>query len=90
MKHTKHYDKAAFILLVLAALNWGAVALFEFDFFGYYFGCFDYVPRIIFAVFGLSALWLIGRHYKPALFVHRTLKATRAPKRRTRRRRRRR
>lgn len=90
MKHAKHYDRAAFVLLILAALNWGSVALFNFDFFGYYFGCFDYVPRIIFAVFGLSALYLIGRYYKPGMMIQKSLRAARSHKRKTTTRRKRR
>ncbi len=88
MKKFKHLDQTCAVLLILAALNWGTVALFDFDFFGYYFGCFWYVPRIIFAVFGLAALYVMFKHYRPVLSMKKMSRS--APAKTVRRKRRKR
>lgn len=86
MRKFKHFDQTCCVLLLLSALNWGAVGLFDFDFFGYYFGCFWYVPRIIFAAFGLAGLYVLFKHYRPNLSMKKMTRA--APAKRVRRRRR--
>lgn len=86
MRKFKYFDQTCCVLLILAALNWGTVALFDFDFFGYYFGCEWYVPRIIFAAFGLAALYVIFKHYRP--MVSKSLKRSKPAAKRVRRKRR--
>jgi len=88
MRNSKHFDQLCGVLLILSALNWGTVALFDFDFFGYYFGCFWYVLRIIFAAFGLAALYVISKHYRPGMLAMKRLsQGTTAKKVRRKRRR---
>ncbi len=54
-------DKIALALSVVGALNWGSIGIFGFDFVGYWFGGQDaIIPRIVFALVGLSGIWCIS------------------------------
>ena len=49
------------ILSIVGGLNWGLVALFQFDLVAWLFGGQDAVlSRIIYAVIGLAGLWCIS------------------------------
>jgi len=58
-------DTAALILVIVGALNWGLVALAEFDLvakiFGMEFGQTDAASRVIYGLVGLSGVWVAGR-----------------------------
>ena len=58
-------DLLAGALVVIGALNWGLVAVAEFDLvatvFGLEFGETNAVTRIVYGLVGLSGLWLAGR-----------------------------
>lgn len=58
-------DIAAGVLAVVGALNWGLVALAEFDLvatiFGLDFGETNAATRIVYGLVGLSGVWLIIR-----------------------------
>lgn len=66
-------DIAALILVIVGALNWGLVALAEFDLvakiFGMEFGQTDAASRVVYGLVGVSGIWiaarattLLGRH----------------------------
>jgi uncharacterized protein len=66
-------DISALILVIVGALNWGLVALAEFDLvakiFGMEFGQTDAASRVVYGLVGLSGIWvaarattLLGRH----------------------------
>jgi uncharacterized membrane protein YuzA (DUF378 family) len=61
----KKLDILAGILAIVGALNWGLVALAEFDLvaaiFGLDFGETNAVTRIVYGLVGLSGLWLAAR-----------------------------
>jgi uncharacterized membrane protein YuzA (DUF378 family) len=61
----KKADALALALVVVGALNWGLVALAEFDLvawiFGLDFGDTNAVTRIVYGLVGLSGVWLIAR-----------------------------
>jgi uncharacterized membrane protein YuzA (DUF378 family) len=65
----KKLDIAAAVLLIVGGLNWGLVALAEFDLvaalFGLDFGETNAVTRIVYGLVGLSAIYgiasLVGR-----------------------------
>ena len=65
----KKLDLIAGTLAVVGALNWGLVAVAEFDLvatvFGLDFGETNAATRVVYGLVGLSALWLIAR--APAL-----------------------
>jgi uncharacterized membrane protein YuzA (DUF378 family) len=70
----KRIDAAALILVIVGALNWGLVALAEFDLvaalFGLDFGETNVVTRIVYGLVGASALWVAAR--TPALVGRRS------------------
>ena len=54
-------DKLALILVIIGAVNWGAIGLFQFDIVGWIFGGQSaIVSRIIFTVVALAGIWCIS------------------------------
>ncbi len=54
-------DKIALILVVVGAINWGAIGLFQFDIVGWRFGGQSaIVSRIIFTIVALAGIWCIS------------------------------
>jgi uncharacterized protein len=58
-------DAAALILVIVGALNWGLVAIGEFDLvaklFGMEFGETNAITRIVYGLVGLSGIWVAAR-----------------------------
>lgn len=53
-------DTTALVLVIIAALNWGALGLFGVDFISPMFGGdFTVASRIVYAIIGLGGLWAI-------------------------------
>lgn len=72
----KKLDLAAAVLVVVGGLNWGLVALAEFDLvawlFGEEFGATNAITRVVYALVGIAAVYAIGsllarRERSPAL-----------------------
>jgi uncharacterized membrane protein YuzA (DUF378 family) len=61
----KKMDGVALALVVIGALNWGLVALAEFDLvaalFGLDFGETNAMTRIVYGLVGISGLWVAAR-----------------------------
>ena len=54
-------DRLALLLVVIGALNWGSVGLFQFDIVSWLFsGADSIISRIIFTLVGLAGLWCIS------------------------------
>ena len=53
----KVVDKIALVLIIIGALNWGLIALFNFDLVATIFGDMTIISRIIYGLVGLSGLW---------------------------------
>ena len=53
----KVIDKIALVLIIIGALNWGLIALFEFDLVAAIFGEMTVWSRIVYGLVGLSGLW---------------------------------
>ena len=54
-------DKLALILVIIGAINWGSIGLFQFDIVGWIFGGQSaVVSRIIFTVIALAGIWCIS------------------------------
>ncbi len=54
-------DKLALILVIIGAVNWGSIGLFQFDIVGWIFGGQSaIVSRIIFTVVALAGIWCIS------------------------------
>ena len=47
------------ILLIVGALNWGLIALFEFDLVAWLFGTMTLLSKIVYGLVGIAGLWAI-------------------------------
>lgn len=55
----KIIDLVAYILVIVGALNWGLVGLFDFDIVATLFGTVSRITDIVYVLIGVSALWVI-------------------------------
>ena len=53
----KVIDKIALLLIIIGAINWGLIGIFEFNLVDTIFGTMSIVSRIIYALVGISGLW---------------------------------
>ncbi|MFR2571633.1 MAG: DUF378 domain-containing protein [Clostridia bacterium] len=53
----KVIDKIALLLIIIGAINWGLIALFELDLVALLFGKMTVLSRIVYGLVGLSGLW---------------------------------
>lgn len=53
-------DRLSLLLVIIGAINWGLIGLFQFDLVGYLFGGQTaMLSRIIYALVGAAGLWSI-------------------------------
>ncbi len=58
-------DKISLILVIIGALNWGSVGLFQFDLVAWLCGGQDsIVARIIFTLVALAGIWCISMLFR--------------------------
>lgn len=50
----------ALLLVIIGAINWGLVGLFEFNLVDFIFGVGSIFSRIIYGLVGLAGLWSIA------------------------------
>lgn len=50
-------DIVALILIIIGALNWGLIGLFQFDLVAGIFGSMSTFARIVYTLVGLAGLW---------------------------------
>ena len=55
----KVIDKIALVLVIIGAINWGLVGIFNFNFVDTIFGAMSIISRIIYILVGISGLWAI-------------------------------
>ncbi len=53
-------DRIALVLVIIGALNWGSIGIFNFDFVQKIFGDGSALSRVIFTLVGLAGLWCIS------------------------------
>jgi len=53
----KIIDKIALALIIVGALNWGLIGLFNFDLVAAIFGDMTVLARIVYSLVGVSGLW---------------------------------
>ena len=54
-------DRIALILVIIGALNWGSIGLFQFDIVAFFCGGQDAVfSRIVYTLVALAGLWCIS------------------------------
>lgn len=59
MKKMGFWSWLAVVLLIIGGLNWGLVGFFKYDLVAAIFGDMSAVTRVIYALVGLSALYMI-------------------------------
>ena len=52
----KIIDKIALVLIIIGALNWGLIAIFNFDLVAALFGDMSVISRIVYGLVGVSGL----------------------------------
>ena len=55
----KLIDKIALVLVIIGAINWGLVGIFNFNLVDAIFGAMSIISRIIYILVGISGLWAI-------------------------------
>ena len=53
----KIIDKIALVLIIIGAINWGLIALFNLDLVALLFGDMTILSRIVYGLVGISGLW---------------------------------
>ena len=54
-------DRISLILVIVGAVNWGAIGLFQFDIVSWLFGGQDAIlSRIIYTVIALAGIWCVS------------------------------
>jgi hypothetical protein len=57
MVFMKAIDIIALILIIIGAINWGLIGIFNFNLVETIFGGFSVISRIIYILVGVSGLW---------------------------------
>jgi uncharacterized membrane protein YuzA (DUF378 family) len=52
-------DWVALVIMIIGALNWGLVGLFDFNLVAALFGEMTTISRIVYIIVGLAAVWAI-------------------------------
>ena len=55
----KVIDYIALVLVIIGAINWGLIGLFNFDLVAMIFGTMSVISRIIYTLVGIAGLWSI-------------------------------
>lgn len=62
-------DRVSLVLIIIGAINWGLIGLFQFDLVAFLFGGQGaLISRVIYALVGAAGLWsisLLFRHREP-------------------------
>ncbi|MFH0988037.1 MAG: DUF378 domain-containing protein [Parcubacteria group bacterium] len=59
MKDLNVFEWIVLVLVIIGGLNWGLVGFFGWDLVAAIFGAMSVIARIVYALVGLSALWMI-------------------------------
>lgn len=54
------WDKLALILVIIGALNWGCVGLFQLDLVAAVFGPASVAARVVYTLVAMGGLWCIS------------------------------
>ena len=55
----KIIDKIALVLIIIGAINWGLIGIFNFNLVDTIFGTMSIISRIIYSLVVVSGLWAI-------------------------------
>ena len=62
----KVIDTIALILVIIGAINWGLIGLFQFNLVEFLFGAMTILSRITYILVGISGLWCIRKLFDRA------------------------
>ena len=55
----KIIDKIALLLVIIGAINWGLIGIFNFNLVSTLFGDMSIISRIVYILVGISGIWAI-------------------------------
>lgn len=58
----KGLDYTLLTLVIIGAINWGLIGFFQFDLVAFIYGNMSWLSRIIYALVGLSGLYMISAY----------------------------
>lgn len=58
--NSKVLDYTLLTLVIIGAINWGLIGFFRFDLVAFLFGNMSWLSRIIYALVGISGLYLFS------------------------------
>lgn len=58
--NSRWFDYTALTLVIIGAINWGLIGLFQFDLVAFLFGSMGWLSRIIYGLVGLAGLYLLS------------------------------
>lgn len=59
-------DKIALLLVIIGAINWGLIGVFQFDLVAWLFGgAASVLSRIVYILVGISGVWSFSLLFKP-------------------------
>lgn len=59
------WDRIALILVVIGAINWGSIGIFQFDLVASLFGGMGaLISRIVYTLVGIAGLWCISLFFR--------------------------
>lgn len=59
-------DKIALLLVIIGAVNWGLIGVFQFDLVAWLFGgAASIISRIVYILVGISGVWSFSLLFKP-------------------------
>lgn len=58
--NSRGLDYTLLTLVIIGAINWGLIGFFNFDLVAFLFGELSWISRIIYAVIGVSGLYLLS------------------------------
>lgn len=66
-------DRFSLLLVIIGAINWGLVGLFQFDLIAFLFGGqAALVSRVLYTIVGAAGLWSISMLFPPRETTHTT------------------
>ncbi len=57
---TKGLDYTILTIVIIGAINWGLIGFFRFDLVAFLFGEMSWISRIVYALVGLSGLYMVS------------------------------
>ncbi|UWP59431.1 DUF378 domain-containing protein [Ruminococcus gauvreauii] len=60
--NTSGLDYTALTIAIIGAINWGLIGFFKFDLVAFICGNMSWISRIIYAIVGISGLYLLSMY----------------------------